>query len=152
MGGRNWSESDLEYLRENYGNKSMSILKTKLKRTRDAIKIKATRIGLGGAKTNGCVYINPNQMAKILKIDRHKTLDWVKSGLMKSKFMELIRYQKIHCVRFTDFIEFLKNNQDLWDASRVDEYDLGYEYDWLINKREADKNRKNSRNIKKNIW
>ena len=39
----------------------------------------------------------------------------------------------------TWLIEWIKNNQSLYDASKIEEYSLGYEYDWLIEKRFRDK-------------
>jgi hypothetical protein len=55
------------------------------------------------------------------------------------------------CIVFEDFIEFLKNNQKEWDGSRVEYYALGYEFDWLIEKRKKDKRRQNGRNSKNNF-
>lgn len=133
------------------GNTNITNLQNKLKRTREAIKIKATRLGLGGAKTNSYKYVTACKISRIMKIDIHKVLKWINEGILKAKHMSLSQNQKVWCVDFEDLITFLENNQNLWDSTRLDEYDLGYEYDWLIEKRKKDKERKlNGRNSKNN--
>lgn len=133
------------------GNSNITNLQNKLKRTKQAIKIKATRLGLGGAKTNSYKYVTARKISRIMKIDSHKVLKWIKEGILKGKYMSLSQNQKVWCVDFIDLISFLKNNQNLWDSMRLDKYDLGYEYDWLIEKRKKDKERKqNGRNSKNN--
>lgn len=133
------------------GNSNITNLQNKLKRSRQAIKIKATRLGLGGAKTNSYKYVTACKISRIMKIDRHKVLKWIREGILKAKYMSLSQNQKVWCVDFTDLISFLKNNKNLWDSTRLDKYDLGCEYDWLIEKRKKDKERKlNGRNSKNN--
>lgn len=135
-----WTEDEIKYLKENWGNMPICTLKRKLnKRTKDAIKIKATRLGLGGAKTNSYKYITACQAAKLLGVDRHKILRWINEGKIKAKFQTLCREQKWWCIEYDYFIKWLEKNQSLYDASRIEEYSLGFEYDWLIKKRITDK-------------
>ena len=137
---RTWTDDEIEYLKESWGNVSINTLKKKLnKKTIEAIKVKATRLGLGGAKTNSFKYITACQASKLLGVDRHKVLRWIKEGKLKAKFQTLSKAQKWWCIEYEYFIEWLKNNQSLYDASKIEEYSLGYEYDWLIEKRFRDK-------------
>lgn len=118
---------------------SMPRLTRRLNRTKEAIKIKATRLGLGGAKTNSCKYISARCASKILGIDNHTIISWIKKGLLKARFQAISRCAKIWCIDFYDFIEFLKNNQDLWNSTKVEIYALGSEEDWLLEKRKKDR-------------
>lgn len=141
--GRNWTPEEIEYLQENLGNVSMSYLVSKLNRTSNAIIVKATRLGLGGAtiKTD---YLLPNIAGKMIGKDlktikywiRHKNLSFIEKNIGGNKKRILIEYDV--------FIKFLKNNPNLWDSRKVEPYALGQEPEWLLKKREED--RKKPRN------
>lgn len=135
---KKWTKEELEYLENNWGNVRMKTLESKLNRTNEAIKIKATRLGLGGAKTNGSLYITASQAAKILGVDRKTVLRKIKNGEIQAKYQNIAPYQKWYCIKFEHFLEWLKENQDKYDATRVEEYALGYEYSWLKRKRSKD--------------
>ena len=74
---RRWSKEDVKYLKQAWGNTNIITIKNKLKRSREAIKIKATRLGLGGATTNSYKYITANKASNILDCDRKKILKWI---------------------------------------------------------------------------
>lgn len=81
-----WTNDEIEYLKESWGNVKIETIKRYLnKRSKESIKIKATRLGLGGAKTNSYKYITASQASKILGVDRHKILRWIKEKKVKSK-------------------------------------------------------------------
>lgn len=61
----------------------------------------------------------------------HKELPIVRKNIRGKKNRILIKYDT--------FINFLKNNQRLWDSKKVEPYALGYEPKWLLRKRESDK-------------
>ena len=138
---KRWSEKDVEYLRESWGNANIICIKSKLKRSREAIKIKATRLGLGGATTNSYKFITANKASTILNCDRKKVLQWIYDGKLKAKYMAITKERKMWCIEFEDFIEFLRLNQNKWDSKKVEQYALGFEFDWLIEKRQKDANK-----------
>lgn len=148
---KRWSKEDTEYLIEAWGNTNIVTIKNKLRRSKEAIKIKATRLGLGGATTNSYKYITACKASRLIKCDRHKILKWIYTRRLKAKYMTITKERKMWCIVFEDFIEFLKNNQNEWDGSKVEQYALGYEFDWLIEKREKDKRRQYGRNSKNNF-
>lgn len=146
-----WSEDEIEYLKENWGNVRIeTIIRNLNKRTRESIKIKATRLGLGGAKTNGYKYITASQASKMLNVDRHKILKWIYEGKLSAKFMAIAKKQKFWCIDYEYFINWLEKNQHLYDGARIEEYALGYEYEWLIEKRARDKNKREERKFGRN--
>lgn len=136
-----WTNEEIKYLKENWGNVRIETLKSNLnRRSRESIKIKATRLGLGGAKTNSYKYITASQASKMLGIDRHKILRWIKEQKLEAKFQTISKEAKFWCIKYDYFIAWLESNQQLYDATRIKKYALGYEYDWLIRKRKNDKN------------
>lgn len=124
------------------GNSTIEAIQKYLNRGKEAIKIKATRLGLKGATSNSYKYITPCKASKILGIDRHKVYRWINDGVLKAKFQAICKERKMWCIDFEDFIAFLKKNQSLWDSQRVELYSLGYEYEWLKKKRFEDRREK----------
>lgn len=43
-----------------------------------------------------------------------------------------------YLIKLEDFIKWLKAHQDLWDSRRLEPYALGYEPEWLVEKRKRD--------------
>lgn len=135
---KRWSKEDVEYIKQAWGNTNIVTIKNKLKRSKEAIKIKATRLGLGGATTNSYKYITANKASKILNCDRKKILKWIYRGQLKAKYMAIARERKMWCIEFEEFIDFLKNNPNKWDSKKVEKHALGYEFEWLVEKRKKD--------------
>ena len=59
---RKWTKEDVEYLKEKWGNVSISSLAKKLNRSVNAVKLKTKRLGLGPMLENGS-YVTLNQVA-----------------------------------------------------------------------------------------
>lgn len=59
---RKWTKEDVEYLKEKWGNVSISSIAKKLNRSVNAVKLKAKRLGLGPMLENGS-YVTLNQVA-----------------------------------------------------------------------------------------
>ena len=142
MGGKRWSTKDKKYLMDAWRKSTINAIQKHLNRGKEAIKIKATRLGLKGATSNSYKYITSCKASKILGIDRHKVYRWINDGVLKAKFQAICKERKMWCIDFEDFIAFLKKNQSLWDSQRVELYSLGYEYEWLKKKRFEDRREK----------
>lgn len=85
MSSRRWTKEEIEFLEEKWSYTSVSAIAKKLNRTETAVIIKAKRLKLGSAYTSG-EYINANQIAKLLKIDRHTVTDyWIAKCGLKAK-------------------------------------------------------------------
>lgn len=48
MGGKKWSEKEIDYLNSMWGRYNLNALAKKLNRTVEAVKLKSERLGLGG--------------------------------------------------------------------------------------------------------
>lgn len=137
--GRAWSQKEIEYLQEKWGYISVSAIAKKLGRTETAVILKAKRLGLGSAYTSG-EYINANQIAELLKIDRHTVTDyWIARCGLKAQKRVMRKKFAMWLVKFDEFVKWLKENQDKWDSRKLELFALGKEPEWLKEKRERDK-------------
>lgn len=134
---RMWTEDEELLLGELWGNHSINYIAIKLKRTLDSVKIRAYRLGLGPAIEN-TEYLTVSDISDMLNVSRDRiTNTWVKLGL-KLKKHKLSNKKWIYCITLEDLIEFLKANQNEWDSRKLEIYMLGFEDDWLIEKRKKD--------------
>lgn len=136
---RIWTDEELNKLKDLWGNKPIRVIARRLNRTETAVIVKAKRLKLGSPSCAGD-YLNANRIAMIMGVDcRTVTGYWVdKCGLKASR--EVMRQGKISwLINYEAFIKWLKKNQDKWDSRKVELYALGYEPDWLIDKRQRDK-------------
>lgn len=133
-----WSEKDIEYLCDNWGDKPVPQIAKKLGRTVNAIVLKAKRMNLGNQMDSGSM-INARRASYLLGIDVHTITDyWIPQYGLKAK-KKNIRYDKFQTIiKFDDLITWLKNNQNKWDSRKVEQYALGCEFDWLKEKRKSD--------------
>lgn len=79
-----------------------------------------------------------------------KVLTWIRYGLPATKCLPSASYATKkpkkgagyrYIIKFDDLLEWLEAHQDMWDSRTVEEYALGVEYDWLVAKRQQDKNK-----------
>lgn len=138
--GRIWTEKEIEYLRENWGEKTIPQLAKNLNRTTDAIKIKSQRIGLG-AQTESGELMTARAVSQLMGVDVHTVTDyWIPKCGLRGKSQNLLHTGKATLIKFSDLLVWLEKNQDKWDSRKLDYLALGYEYDWLVKKRESDRN------------
>lgn len=136
---RKWTTEEEEMLKELWGYKSIEYIKRKLRRTSYSIIVKANRLKLGPMIRNNTDILTISDVVDILNVTRDRiTVTWVKLGLefkkhsiSKNKFYYTITLEKL--------LDFLKKNQNEWDSRKVEEYALGFEPLWLIEKRKRDK-------------
>lgn len=76
-----WTELEIEYLRDHYPTESMEAMQKYLRRTPVGIGLKAKRLGL--VRKDG--FFTVQSLADLLKVDSHKALDWVQSGILPAK-------------------------------------------------------------------
>lgn len=137
--GKNWSQTDLEKLQEMWGEKTIPQIARSLGRTNNAVKIKATRLGLGG-QTNYGGLMSARGVSLLLGVDIHAITDyWIPKCGLKGKKTKVLDKGTKTIIHFDDLVRWLKCNQDKWDSRKVELYALGQEYDWLQKKRQSDK-------------
>lgn len=137
--GKDWSQAELDYIREVWGQKTIPEIAKKLGRSINAVKIKTQRIGYTGQKWYGEM-MSARKVSELLGVDVHAVCDyWIPKCGLKGKSKRLGETQKTTTIiMFEDLLEWLEQHQDLWDSRRLEQFALGMEYDWLIEKRKRD--------------
>lgn len=136
--GKDWSADELEYLREVWGEKTIPQIAKKLGRSINAVKIKSVRLGYRSQKWCGEM-MSARKVSELLGVDIHAITDyWIPKCGLKGKKKQLGESGQCTIVYFNDLLKWLENNQDKWDSRRVEQYGLGCEYPWLIEKRKSD--------------
>lgn len=145
MGGRAWKQDEIKLLKELIrSEKSPSYIASRLGRTESAVRIKATRIGLDIQRYK-TEYLSTYALSNIMQIECKTIIRWHELGLKVQKNGEF--YLHSH----KDIITFLKNHQDLWDATRGDMYLVNQE-PWFQAKYEADLQKKKEAENRKCKW
>ena len=135
---RAWTNEEENYLKEQWGTKSVESIAKNLKRTIFSLKVKAVKMHLGPMIRNNTEMLSVSDIVEILGVSRDRiTTTWVKHGL-KLKKKRLTKHVSYYFITWEDLLEFLKENQSEWDSRLVDDYMLGEEEAWLIEKRKRD--------------
>lgn len=137
--GPDWSQKEVDYIREVWGDKTIPQIARHLKRSINAVKIKAVRLGYTGQTWSGEM-MSARKVSELLGVDVHTVCDiWIPKYGLKGKRRRLGAGKRTTTIiMFTDLLEWLEKNQALWDSRRLELYGLGMEYDWLHEKRRID--------------
>lgn len=147
--GKTWSKEDDNYITEKWGNVTVETMAINLGRTEIATYQRAKTLKLGSYREAGGTYISPLQIAELIGKSSGCIYYWIKTGKLPSRKRKREK-RNIHQVDMEDLINFLKENQDLWDSRNLERYGLGEEPEWLKEKRETDI--QNSQNKHKEPW
>lgn len=137
--GRHWTLTEIEYMKENWGEASTKSIAKRLNRSIDSIRVKAYRVGLRDMLNYG-EYITFNQLFNIINGKEGIGVDFRR--LEQKGFP--ISYQKIinmsvKVVYVEKFWKWFKKNIHLIDLKATQKGDFGYEPEWVEEKRIADK-------------
>ena len=136
---RKWTSLEEEQLKELWGNKTLEYITRKLRRTTYSVIVKANRLKLGPMIRNNSELLTISDVMDILNVTRDRiTITWVKLGL-ELKLHPVSKHRAYYTITLEKLLEFLENNQNEWDSRKVEEYSLGCEPPWLIEKRKRDR-------------
>lgn len=135
--GKNWSQEELDYLCNTWGQRSIPSIANKLGRSIEAVKLKAGRLGLGRHIHNS-TRITLNQFCEA--IGKKNSYTHIKDRWGRLGFP--IHYQKSIKKRFAmvdigEFWIWAKDHKDMIDFSAFEENTLGKEPDWVKEARHA---------------
>ncbi len=136
--GKRWSILEINYLDEGWGKFTLTYISDQLKRTKKAVVLKAKKMGFG-ASTRADEYITANQVSVLLNVDRHTIIRWITNYNLKATRKILLYEKSFWLIKHCDLCKWLKNNQDRFDSRKISLYGLGYELEWLQEKRGRDK-------------
>jgi hypothetical protein len=129
--GKNWTEQDSDYLKDNWGSKSIDAICKALKRNKNAVMIKVCRLGLGPFLESG-EYVTFNQLLIALGVASYsyKPTSWIKNKGFPVK-MKKVGKCRWRVVYITDFWKWAKENRSFIDWSKVEKNILGKEPAWV---------------------
>lgn len=130
MGGRAWTEEDLNKLDEMIGTYPVKTIAAILGRSFNSVNCKLNRLGYQGfAKSTDMLTVN--SVVKMLDIDSKTVNYWNRIGL------KIIKKGRYRLIKQESLIEFLKEHKDLFDSTRGDMY-LFESYEWFKEKKMRD--------------
>ena len=140
---KHWTKEDDEKLKSKWGKITLKQISRILHRSQRSIKNRAIKLGLGGMY-DVLDHWTGSDIASAIGVARSTTSKWIKEyGLPshKIKLGKSYRYQ----VEWDDLMHWLENNQDKWRTDKMEYLALGEEPEWLVAKRQLDKQTELSR-------
>lgn len=138
MGGKRWSEEEIDYLENNWGQQSINAISQKIKRSESSIMTKIHRLNVGSFSLNSsyiglnilinCIYGNYPGGAKVKQL--------IDNGLKVVN--KKINKGTIRMVNIDDFWQWAEDNQHLLNFKNFEENILGKEPSWVKEKRKRD--------------
>lgn len=138
--GRNWTAEEDEYLSENWGKVSLPALCKKLDRSKNAIRVRKERLGLGAFFDAG-EYVTLQQLLLAFTgtsaSDSYKIKSWIQNrGL--PVFTKTLDKKRVRCIRIEDFWAWAEQNKSFLDFTKMEPLTLGKEPAWVAEQRKHD--------------
>lgn len=137
--GKKYTEDELLYLESSWGKMSVARIAGKLGRTVEAIESKARKMGLGDPLE--CKdFMIAVEVADLLGTDRKTLKRHFDERGLKCKYKK-IKNRKLVTVEYEDLIEWLMENPNYWNGTKVDKVGLisiGLDRDFLSSKIKED--------------
>ena len=139
-GCKNWGQRDCEYLEEHWGTASIPSIAKALGRSCGAVKLKASKLGLGPVLMGGD-YVTLNQLLLTLSGGAssysYKMKSWVENrGLpVHTKRVEKCSFRVVYLDEFWGWAE---KHRSFLDLSKLEPLALGEEPSWVAEQRKKD--------------
>lgn len=130
MAGRRWTEEELAYLEEKADSKSTYAIAKELNRSYHSVNLKASRMGIP-LFNNSTEMLSTFAIANMMDVDAKAVNRWHRYGLKYKR----INGRQMH--KQDNLVKFLKDHQDLWDATRGEPYIVSM-YPWFKEKYKKD--------------
>lgn len=143
LGGRTWKKEDEEYLINNWGRFTVEKLCKHLKRTKRSIRLKANRLQLGRMYSTG-EWFTTQDISNVLGVPITTVHRWISLYGLKS-IVKPLGERQVHRIEECDLLNWLKHNQDKWNSRSVEFLSLGFEEEWMREKRRKDSNNNHRR-------
>jgi len=133
---RSWTQAEEDFLMDHWGLMQVEAIATTLNRSVKAVKQKAIALNLLSAR-NEAGFLKINDVAAITGLSPYKIKSFAKQGLI-IKTNYITRNSKFYYIEMEDLLDFLYNNQDLYNATN---FELSYFPNcpqWLKNKKQND--------------
>lgn len=132
MGGRKWTQEELQTLEDMIGTFTVETIARRLGRSFDAVNIKLNRMGLVGFEKSTDM-LTLNQVCQMLGV-QSRTLKgkWARKGL------RIIHKGNYLVVKQPELIRYLKNHPEDWNAANIPDDSLIMGYPWYKEKKQTD--------------
>lgn len=132
MGGRKWTDEELELLENLSGTFTVAQIAKRLGRSFVATNLKLNRMGLLGFEKSTDL-LTANQVCLMIGIEsRTLKKKW------KDKGLKIMRKGNYLCVRQPDLIKYLKEHPEDWNAAKITDDSLIMAYPWYKEKKKTD--------------
>lgn len=126
-----WSDDMVDILIDSWGVRRVKVIADNLGLKETQVIRKANNLGLGGAYNNG--FLNKMEVCRIMGM-KAETISKFDIPFKKRKMIR----QMVYAITPEELLEWLEKNQDKFNAIRIKQYALGYEPDWLVEKRKKE--------------
>ena len=136
---KKWTKEQEEFLAEKWGKYSLPDLAKRLKRTPNAVELKARKLRLECTKLSQGL-LTAQDLADAVKVCPHTVIEWwIRRYGLPAKKRVTRRSRQFWQIDITDFWKWAKQNQDKFDSRRIEPLVLGFEPEWMVEKRKADR-------------
>ena len=147
-----WTKEEEEYMEDHWGSVSVPAIAARLNRSIDAVKVRATGLGLGSFLESGDGYITLQVLYKTLRGANNMDKSFISAAKKRGLSIKHKKVQKskARIVYINDFWEWAEKNKDFANLSRLPKNIFGVEPEWADKQREID--RKNSEYSRRIPW
>lgn len=132
-----WTDEELAYLQDNWGNVSLDTLARRLQRTKVAVYGRAKKLKLGPALAAAGAYTT-TELAEMLGVADSTVYKWVQSGEMKAHKFSRENGRYAYRIYDYNFLKWAEKNQSRFTTNNLPDYIFGDEPQWLKDKRKFD--------------
>lgn len=137
---RFWTEEEETLVSDLWGSEPIEKIAKRLNRTVSSVRNKAFQLGLGSQIESNYDGLKISTISELFNVRTEMVnIYWVALGL-KVKTRNITQSTSYSYVEINDLLEFLENNQNIWDSRMLEKNILGKEPKWLKEKRITDNN------------
>ena len=134
-----WTREEESYLEENWGTISIPTIAKNLGRSVVAIKVRASRLGLGPCLLGG-EYVSFNQL--VIALTGHTSHSYHLTSWVENRGFPIhtkrVNKNTFRVVYLDEFWEWAEKNKSFIDFSKMEPLALGLEPDWVAEQRRKD--------------
>jgi len=131
---RNWTDEEIDFLKDNVGKLKITTMSRKLNRTEESIKNKLKRLGISNTKAQ-TGYLTTYELAKLVQKDATTVRAWItKHGLQSTKKTTRCSRQ-FYFIHPEDFWKWAKDNREKIDFSKIEPHTIIPEPSWVEKER-----------------
>lgn len=135
---KHWTKEQKDYVIDVWGEIPIKRIAKNIGKSFSAVTRFAERQNLGGVYQTD-LYLTTTQASDIIGVNPSTVILWIKSKQLKAK-TQTLKKRRIYLIDPHDFRNFLRDNQDKWNACKLQDGFFDVKVDWLIKKKDRDNN------------